>query len=166
MLMHLSPNAFRLTIAAALLTGLSGASNGQARPTPKAEAAKVQEAAVLKDAYILMAMGDHDYNGHRAKAMKQTEEAIKILDHSIMKDGTKGEKIVAAKEEIAAAREAFIAKHQGKLHEAQAISDAQMREAGKLLVKAHEALTQKKHSKVREHVNAAIKDVEAALKTR
>jgi predicted MPP superfamily phosphohydrolase len=145
---------------------LAFATGGQSRPNPKAEAVKVQEAAVLKDAYVLMAMSNHDYDGLRVKAMAQVEEAIKKLDHSVLKDGTKGQKVVATEEEIATARTAFEERHKGKVHETQGLSDAQMREAREILIKVHELLPAKKHAKASEHVGNALKHVDTALKIR
>ena len=98
------PQLFRLVFPAALLAGLVFTGFGQSRSQPKTAGAKIEEAAVLKNAYILMAMGDHDYDGHRVKAMHHVHEAIKFLDHTIMKNGTKGEKIVATEDEIDTAR--------------------------------------------------------------
>src|SRR5437763_11010968 len=66
--------------------------------------AKLKESEVLKEAYVLMAGANHDYAGHRHKAMRQVHDAITILDKSILKDGTNGEKVVALEEELAAAR--------------------------------------------------------------
>jgi hypothetical protein len=157
---------FRIDAPAALLAGLLFTSIGQSGPPGKSAEVKVQEAAALKDAYILMAMGDHDYDGHRVKAMHHVAETIKLLDHSVMKNGNKGEKIVATEEEISTARAAYIAKHEGKKHEGQAQSDAQMREALQLLGKVREAVAQHKHPKVKENVGEAIKHVEIALKVR
>ncbi|MFO0810849.1 MAG: hypothetical protein U0746_19650 [Gemmataceae bacterium] len=126
---------------------------------------KVKEAGVLKDAYILMAMANHDYDGHRAKAMAQVEDAIKILDQSIMKAGTNGQKLVALQQEIAVAREAFEAKHQAPINRPQALSNLQMGEAGKLLLAVHGTLVQQKQGKaLLDHVDAAIKQVDTALK--
>ncbi len=164
--MTLRPLSSRFAVPAALVVGLILANADQSRSEPQSPAVKVQEVSVLKNAYILMAMGDHDYDGHRVKAMHQVEEAIKKLDHSIMKDGSKGQKVVATDDEIKAARAEFHARQQGKVHEGQEMSDLQMREAGQLLAKVHESLTAKKHAKVKEHVNKAVKEVEVALTKR
>jgi len=163
----------RLAALTAAFAGLLFAGDGRSRAQPGKAAAKakqaevkVKEAAVLKKAYILLAMGDHTYDGHRVKAMAQVEEAIKILDRSVMATGTKGQKVVAAQQEVAAARAAFIAKHQGIVHESQAASDLQLREAARLLAEVRPALVNHKQPKVREHVDHAIKQVEIALAIR
>lgn len=154
---------------AAAVVGLLVAGDGQARQTgnkaAKAEV-KVKEAVALQDAYILMAGADHDYDGHRVEAMKRVEEAVKRLDRSIMKNGANNQRVVATTEEIAGARAKFIERQQGKVHEGQALSDLQMREALQIIAKVREAAPLQKQPKVREHVDEAIKNVEIALKIR
>jgi len=68
------------------------------------------EAGALQQAYALLATADHDYNGHRARAMRQIEAAAKLLGISLRGDG--------------------------KVREAQGASDAQLRSAQALLVQA------------------------------
>src|SRR5438876_3258827 len=84
------------------------------------EEVKGKEAENLKVAYIYMAMANHDYDGHRGRAMNQIEAAIKSLDASILKRGTGNQKVVALQEEIAVARAKFLASQQGPIHEGQA----------------------------------------------
>jgi hypothetical protein len=127
---------------------------------------KLKESEALKEAYILMAGANHDYDGQRAKAMHQVAEAIKSLDTSILKNGSNGEKVVALEEEITAARAKFAAKRSVPVHEVQQLSDLQMREAHRLLVEVHSAMAQRNQPKVREHVDTAVKHVETALKIR
>jgi hypothetical protein len=161
----------------ALLAGLlcAGAGESRAQPgkraVPKAQEAakqgvKLKESHVLKEAYVLMAMGDHTYDGHRARAMHQVEAAVKMLDESIMHKGTNGQKLLALQSEIAAARTAFLAKHQATVHESQALSDLQMRAALGLLVQVDRALVQQNQSRVRAHVEQAIQEVRVALAIR
>jgi hypothetical protein len=121
---------------------------------------------VLRNAYIHMAMANHDYSGHRAAAMKQVEEAIKLLDASVMKKGTNGQKLVAHEEEIAAARARFQAKHSGTVHEPQALSDLQLREAYQMLTEIHKAAAIEKQPKLKGHVDKAIHELKSALKIR
>jgi len=165
-------------LAGAVLTLLLFASTGSSRQLgeqgkqkgkQKAKATtevKLKESEALKEAFILMAGANHDYDGHRAKAMHQVEEAIKSLDTSILKNGSNGEKIVALEEEITAARARFAAKRSVPVHEVQQLSDLQMREAHRLLVEVHGAMAQRNQPKVREHVDNAVIQVETALKIR
>jgi phage shock protein A len=103
-----------------------------------------------------MAMANHDYDGHRGKAMGNVESAVKLLDHSIMKKGTGNQKVLALEEEITSARAKFLAKHEGTVHEPQAISDMQMREAYVLIRDMTPGLAELKQPRVEEHVKKAL----------
>jgi hypothetical protein len=134
-------------------------------PKKNNPAAKVMEVNALAEAYVIMAGANHDYDGHRVKSMNKVKEAINQLDKSILKNGDNGEKVVATKDEIAARRAKFVAEHTGVFHESQAFADLQMKEGLKLLVQVRTELP-KKHTKAREHINAAIEQAEIALKIR
>jgi len=157
-------------LLAVLLLGGEVRAQGKKKNPPAEQAArqegKLKETEVLTQAYILMAMGDHDYDGHRVKAMHQVHQAVEILDKSILKKGTNGQKTVALQEEIAAARAKFIEKHSATIHESQALSDLQMREAATLLAQVRGALAGNKQERPLKHVDAAIKEVNIALKIR
>jgi hypothetical protein len=88
---------------------------------------------LLDDAYATLAQADHDYKGHRVKAMKQIELAIQEL----------GGKISG----------------KGRGHESQGTSDAQLRAAQGLLQQAAGGLSQK----ALKHVNAAVEQINIAL---
>jgi hypothetical protein len=125
------------------------------------------EAHVLREAYILMAMSNHDYAGYREKAMGHVEVAVSILDASIMKHGTNGQKVLALKEDIVAARAGFLARYDAALHESQLLSDLQMQVARVLLVNVHFVLNQDKRGKdVLHQVNTAINRINTALTVR
>jgi hypothetical protein len=81
-------------------------------------------------------MADHDYKGHRVKAMKQIEAAARILGVDIRGDG--------------------------KGHEQQGTSDAQLRTAQGLLQQARAGLPEK----ALKHVDAAISQISIALTIR
>src|SRR5262245_34413622 len=53
---------------------------------------KFNEAEALREAYILMAAANNAYAGHRGKAMNQVQAAVKLLDKSVLKKGTTGQK--------------------------------------------------------------------------
>jgi hypothetical protein len=91
---------------------------------------------LLNDAYATLAQANHDYQGHRVRAMKQIEAALNVL----------GEKISG----------------QGRGHEPQGTSDAQLRAAQALLQQAGAGLT----GKALKHVNAAASQVSTALSIR
>src|ERR1700733_4053855 len=83
-------------------------------------------AALLDDAYATLAQAKHDYDGHRVKAMKQIEAAL----------GELGAKVTG----------------NGKVHESQGTSDAQLRAAQSLIQQAAAGLS----GKSLKHANDAI----------
>ena len=89
---------------------------------------------LLIQAYASLEQADHDYKGHRADAMKQIEDAGKVLGVNIRGDG--------------------------RGHEKQGVSDAQLRNAQNLLEQAKGELK----GKALHHVNKAIKEISIALK--
>jgi hypothetical protein len=91
---------------------------------------------LLNDAYATLAQANHDYKGHRVRAMKQIEAALNVL----------GEKISG----------------QGKGHEPQGTSDAQLRAAQVLLQQAGAGLT----GKALKHVNEGASQISTALSIR
>jgi hypothetical protein len=89
--------------------------------------------ALLDDAYATLAQADHDYKGHRVLAMKQIELAVQELGGKISGNG--------------------------KGHEPQGTSDAQLKAAQILLQQAGTGLA----GKALTHVNNAIKQINTAL---
>jgi hypothetical protein len=127
-------------------------------------ALKSIEAHVLREAYILMAMANNDYGDHRPKAMRHVEKAVGILDHSILRNGTNGEKVVARKEDIVAARAKFVAANAAAVHEAQLLSNLQMRVAGTLVDNVRLVLVQEKRGQAAlGHVDTAFIHIGQAL---
>jgi hypothetical protein len=99
----------------------------------RSQAQTASPIAALDDAFATLAQANHDYKGHRAKAMKQIELAVREL----------GGKISG----------------KGKGHEPQGTSDAQLRAAQSLLQQAAAGLSKKPLK----HVNAAIEQLNIAL---
>ncbi len=134
------------------------------------KAAKVvleaKEVEALKVAYLLVAGGNHDYDGHRAKAMGQIEAAGKILDIDVLKHGDAKQKYDALVEDKIVARAKTAVKVTPTLHMAQAKSDAQLNHAGKMLLEVRAAAANTKQTKVVGHLDAAIKELNVALKIR
>jgi len=88
---------------------------------------------LLDDAYATLAHADHDYKGHRVKAMKQIELAVQELGGKISGNG--------------------------RGREPQGTSDAQLRAAQVLLQQAAGGVSKKPLK----HVNAAIEQINIAL---
>jgi len=89
--------------------------------------------STLDDAYATLAQANHDYSGHRVRAMKQIEAAVKELGGAIS--------------------------GHGKGHEPQGTSDAQLKAAQALLQQTTGSLS----GKALKHVNAAIAQITEAL---
>jgi hypothetical protein len=96
--------------------------------------------APLQQAYMLLHQADHDYDGHRVKAMHAIEAACKLLHVSENGDGRGGE--------------------------AQGVSDQQLRQAKGLLKGARATFAQQKRHKVVTHIDNAMKQITTALNIR
>ena len=102
----------------------------------RAQAQPANATVLLNDAYATLAQAKHDYKGHRVKAMKQIELALGEVGAKVSK--------------------------QGKNHEPQGTSDAQLRAAQSLLEQAGHELS----GKALKHVDAAISQISTALSIR
>ncbi len=97
-----------------------------------------KEADMLHRAYHILATGDHDYHGHRAEAMKQVKKAADLLGLDLKGDDKDREK--------------------------QVLSDDKLREARGLLQNVLVASEVKDQGHITKHINAAIKEINTALK--
>ncbi len=113
----------------------SGSGNGSSQKSNGS--AEVQS---LRSAYLVLAVGDHDYNGHRVHAMHALEKACSLLGTDISGDG------------------------KGK--QPQPISDADLRNALSTIQQVRGTLAGKKQEKVVKHLDVAISDINEALKTK
>lgn len=98
------------------------------------------EADMLRQAYRTLATGDHDYDGHRIKAMHAVEAAAKLLGMDLsgdLKDRTP-----------------------------QPLSDAKLREAQGLISQVLNSAEVKGQKRVVKHLNLAIGHINTALKIR
>jgi hypothetical protein len=103
----------------------------------RSQAQTASPITTLDDAYATLVQANHDYKGHRVKAMKQIELAVQEL-------GGKISGKISGK---------------GRGHEPQGTSDAQLRAAQALLQQAAGGLSKK----ALKHVNAAIEQLNIAL---
>lgn len=97
-----------------------------------------KEAEMLHRAYHILASGDHDYHGHRGEAMHQIEKAGDMLGMDL-----KGDE---------------------KDHEKQFLSDDRLRDARGLLKSVRDASEVKDQNRITDHLDAAIKEIDAALR--
>jgi hypothetical protein len=144
------------SVSIIIVAVLSGGANLRAVTTPAAQVvsgevavqsqfqpvvfSNTAEAGMLKRAYVILATGDHDYKGHRAKAMHAVEAAAKLLGVNIRGDD--------------------------KDHQPQALSDAKLREAAGLLQNVLGAAEVKNEERISRHINEAIKQINLALSIR
>jgi hypothetical protein len=96
-----------------------------------------KEAGMLRSAYLILATGDHDYKGHRAKAMHAVEAAADLLGMNIRGDD--------------------------KDRQPQVLSDDKLREALGLLQNVLGATEVKSQKPITRHINEAIKQINVAL---
>jgi hypothetical protein len=92
----------------------------------------------LVHAYVLLKLANHDYDGHRVKAMEEVEAAGKALGLNLEGGGSE--------------------------HERQLKSDEQIAEARRLLREARNKLEVQDRDRVASHVEKAIKEINVALK--
>jgi len=98
------------------------------------------EAGMLRRAYLILATGDHDYKGHRVRAMRQIEAAGDLLGMNLKGDA--------------------------KDKQPQPLSDAKLREAQGLIRQVVGAAAVKDQKRVVKHLNAAINQINVALSIR
>ena len=113
------------------LLGISGQAQMATPPPPPPSPASAT--SLLTQAYAALAAADHDYQGHRAHAMKQIEAAAKELGVTVKGDN--------------------------HVKEAQVASDQQLRTAQNLLQQAAPALV----GDARMHVDKALEQLSIAL---
>jgi hypothetical protein len=94
------------------------------------------EVAMLQQAYAILAVGDHDYKGHRVRAMKAIEAACKLLGTDISGEG--------------------------RGREPQPISDDQLRQVLSVLQQVRGSLAASQ-PKVVKHLDVAINNISIAL---
>lgn len=120
------------SVAAAFLLACVLPSLQAAKP-----AGEATEIGLLRHAYKTMAAADHDYKGHRIKAMHAIEAACDQLGTDIRGDGHG--------------------------HEKQAVSDEQLKEARQMLEQARGIVTGRHEAVIVAHIDEAIKELDIAL---
>jgi hypothetical protein len=95
------------------------------------------EAGMLRSVYHILATGDHDYKGHRVKAMKSVEAAGTLLGMDLRGDD--------------------------KDHQPQVLSDDKLREAGGLLSNVLGSSEVKDQKRIAKHITEAINQINVAL---
>ena len=140
-----------------------------AHPAKKADpkiGLKFEEEQALRKAYLLLAEANHDYNGHRVRAMNAVHAAGKILNADLMRNGDAQVKKATIVEDVATARTAAAVRTLPTVHENQRISDAQLREAALLIKEVHSALIKNKQHTPGAHLETALRELRTALEIR
>jgi hypothetical protein len=130
-------NLRAITTPTAQILGGNAAVQSQFQPVVFSDTA---EAGMLRHAYAILSTGDHDYKGHRVKAMHAVEAAADLLGMNIRGDN--------------------------KDRQPQALSDATLREAEGLLQSVLGSAEVKSQKRVTKHIDEAIKQINLALSIR
>ena len=107
---------------------------------PTAQVVNFSEAQALTGAYVILATGDHDYKGHRVRAMHQIEAAGKLLGMDL---------VGGAKD-----------------RQQQVLSDDKLREARGLLETVLGAAEVRDQPRISKHIAEAINQIDIALSIR
>jgi hypothetical protein len=107
---------------------------------PTAQAVDFSEARALTSAYLILSTGDHDYKGHRVRAMHQIEAAGKLLGMDLAGNARDRQK--------------------------QVLSDDKLREARGLLETVLGAAEVKDQPRISKHITEAINQIDVALSIR
>ena len=131
-----------VTLRAATASTPQPLSDGVTGPNPFQTVAMgdFSEARTLTSAYLILATGDHDYKGHRVKAMHQIEAAGKLLGMDLRGDA--------------------------KDRQRQVLSDGKLREARGLLETVLAAAEVKSQPRISKHITEAINQINVALSIR
>ena len=129
-------------------------------------------AEAIKEAYIVLAAANGDYDGHRASAMRHVRDAATTLDKEIQTgawgaaQGSIAQRIKALQEDAVAAKAGSMAKYGVQIKENQPVSDALVLRSGVMLKELVPVLVKTHHPGVQGSVQNALKEIELALATR
>ena len=113
-----------------------------------------------------MAGANHDYGGHRVKAMHAVHGAYGILDKEINKVGTPQQKAASKQGDALAEAAREAAKKTPVVHENQGASDVQMAQASEILAQLRAVFHQAQRKHLLEHVNRALDEIQRAFEYR
>ena len=127
-------NLHAITFSMSQTAGVFVAGQNEFQPMAFSDSA---EARKLHRAYHILATGDHDYKGHRVKAMHSVEAAAKLLGLDLSGDL--------------------------KDKEPQPISDEKLREASGLISEVIASAEVKDQKRITKHLDEAVKQINVAL---
>jgi hypothetical protein len=137
------------------------AASAQASTTAATPAAHAGLISSLRHAHSLLVHADHDYDGHRAKAAEEVHKALVDLGYHHKKASSTASVVKGAAVSTPGAAAVASGKHH--MHESQAKSDAQLKQALQILQEASSVLGNGKHPKANANINAAIAQINTAL---
>jgi hypothetical protein len=132
--------AFGLNLRAATPATPQTLGTAGSNQLPVAQVVGFSEAQSLTGAYLILATGDHDYKGHRVRAMHQIEAAGKLLGMDL---------VGGAKD-----------------RQQQVLSDDKLREARGLLETVLGAAEVRDQPRISKHIAEAINQIDIALSIR
>ena len=95
--------------------------------------------------------------------MQAAKAAVKILDGQVMTKGSGQARSSTQAQDAAMAQQNRVENSSATVHEAQAISDSQLGQAGQILAQVRSSVAQRKQKRVLGHVDTAIKEIQIAL---
>jgi hypothetical protein len=141
-------------------------SSAKKKATATNEELPLETAGLLCKAYVVLAGANHDYNGHRGRAMGHVKSGFASLAGSIQKNGNATQKAALKKDKASIAAADQAARRTKMFHEPQPQSDAALREAAAMLVEVRPALESHRQNKVLGEVDKAIAQINIAPKIR
>jgi hypothetical protein len=137
--MRLGINLLIAALSAALFCGTGRAAEFHPRDAAHAldGTDNVAEVSMLQEAYRTLAKADHDYAGHRKKAMKALEKACDLLGQGASTGGGRQER--------------------------QAVSDDELRAAQRIIQQVRDTAAQRGQHVVAGHLDIAISEISQAL---
>ncbi|HEX5268926.1 MAG TPA: hypothetical protein VFW33_00500, partial [Gemmataceae bacterium] len=129
-----------------------------------AEGRAFEEVALLSETYLLLAGAAHDYEGHRVRAMKEIEAAVRDLNAAYLKDDSRMGKKMKELEKQTAASAITMAQAGHRDYQDLIASDHKLRAARYWLDLARQSLARNKQTSPLGHVDEAIRQIDAGLK--
>jgi len=150
-----------MSIGFAATTFTADAAGTRANATQRV-ATEAAEVTALRPALQLLEEADHDYKGHRAKAMEDIAQACKILGTEIKAAGTRP----ATRAGTRPATKPATHPHKDGEPEPQNVSDTQLHEALTIVKNVRKGIATGTQPHIAEKLDDAIKEINDALEVK
>lgn len=127
------------------------------------EELKAKEARVIREAYILLAGANHDYLGHRAKAMDHLQTAVRVLEERLARNGSARTKLESEYEDAVAETAKRAQLLVLPVHENQMQSNIQLKNAAILLLELRPTTIKLDQRRVLHHIDRAVAELQIGL---